>query len=120
MSQAKVDKYKQDKKNRKKIMAKQKRNQFLGSALFTVVILAFVFYLGFSIYDSKFKDDNKSTEPVTYSLSEEEVSSVWTAATTEEETTTPAGETTDKDENSNSETKAEENSEEKPSDEEAE
>lgn len=88
MSQAKVDKYKQDKKNRKKIMAKQKRQRFLGNCAFAVVILAFVGYLGYSVYDGKFKkDDNKETEAATYSLSEEEVSSVWSLATSEEETT---------------------------------
>ena len=88
MSQAKVDKYKQDKKNRKKIMAKQKRQRVLGSCAFAVVILAFVGYLGYSVYDGQFKkDDNKETEVATYSLSEEEVSSVWSLATSEEETT---------------------------------
>lgn len=88
MSQAKVDKYKQEKKNRKRIIAKQKRDRFFGSCAFAVVILAFVGYIGYSVYDSQFKKDTANeTEVATYSLSEEEVSSVWSLATSEEETT---------------------------------
>ena len=46
MSQAKVDKYKEDKKNRKKIMAKEKRTRtiwlIVGIVVLVVVILVIV------------------------------------------------------------------------------
>ena len=50
MSQAKVDARKQNKKNRKKIMAREKRIQTLERLVFSLVILAFCFGLGWSIY----------------------------------------------------------------------
>ena len=94
MSQAKVDKYKKDKANRKKIIAKQKRIAALQQFAFAVVSLALVAFIVASAYFKWFKDDKTSTEPVTYALSEEEVSSVWTAyADAEEESTTEADET---------------------------
>ena len=55
MSQAKVDKYKEYKKNRKAIIAKEKRNKKLISVAITIVItvaaLALVFMIGFMIND---------------------------------------------------------------------
>lgn len=55
MSQAKVDKYKEYKKNRKQILAKEKRNKKLISVAITIVItvaaLALVFMIGFMIND---------------------------------------------------------------------
>ncbi|MBR5349498.1 MAG: hypothetical protein IK125_09790, partial [Lachnospiraceae bacterium] len=54
MSQAKVDKYKEYKKNRKQIIAKQKRHKKLAEIAFTGIItiasLALVFMIGFMIY----------------------------------------------------------------------
>ena len=52
MSQAKVDKYKEDKKNRKKIMAKEKRQWFLTQAALTVAGLAIVAWIGISAYQA--------------------------------------------------------------------
>lgn len=89
MSQAKVDKYKKDKANRKKIIAKQKRTAALQKFAFAVVSLALVAFIVASAYFKWFKDDKTSNEPVTYALSAEEVSSVWTAyANAEEESST--------------------------------
>ena len=52
MSQAKVDRYKEEKKNRKQIMAKEKREwamlKFCGGVL-AVVIVA---WIGFSVYQT--------------------------------------------------------------------
>lgn len=111
MSQAKVDKYKKDKANRKKIIAKQKRVAALQKFAFAVVSLALVAFIVASAYFKWFKDDKESTtENVTYALSEEEVSSVWNEVTDAEETTTAAEESTD--ETSDSETSTENNSEE--------
>lgn len=62
MSQAKVDKYKQDKANRQKIMKKQKlmhRFEMTGIALVTVLLVG---WIGFSIYDkASSNDDSKET-----------------------------------------------------------
>ncbi len=91
MSQAKVDKYKKDKANRKKIMAKQKRQAFLRSSILILVVIAFVGFFGYSVYKEYiYKEPVKTEEPTTYVLSEEEVSSVWAATENEDETTTTA------------------------------
>ena len=49
MSQAKVDRYKEEKKNRKQTIKKEKRNRVLGRTL-GVVIAAIVCWIGFSGY----------------------------------------------------------------------
>ena len=51
MSQAKVDKYKQEKANRKQILAKEKRNRALTKAGLTVLGLALVAWIGISAVD---------------------------------------------------------------------
>lgn len=50
MSQAKVDARKQNKKNRKKIMAKEKRVRTLERFVLYLVAIAFIGGLGWSIY----------------------------------------------------------------------
>ena len=52
MSQAKVDKYKEDKKNRKKIMAREKRQWMLTQAGLTVAGLAIVAWVGIGAYQA--------------------------------------------------------------------
>lgn len=96
MSQEKVDKYKKEKANRKKIIAKQKRIAFLEKSVFALVVIAFVAFIGGSVY-FKWFDKKKDTvaEAATYSLSEEEISSVWAAhENPEEETTSPIEDST--------------------------
>ena len=51
MSQEKVDRYKQEKANRKKIMRKQKTMNIVRKAVLTVAALALVAWLGYSAYD---------------------------------------------------------------------
>ena len=51
MSQKKVDRYKQEKANRKKIMRKQKMMNIARKTVLTVVALALVAWLGYSAYD---------------------------------------------------------------------
>lgn len=56
MSQAKVDRYKEEKKNRKEIMAREKRKQKAGMAaavLVGVAILGWAGVSGYQIYESK-------------------------------------------------------------------
>ncbi|MBO4835057.1 MAG: hypothetical protein J5483_03005 [Lachnospiraceae bacterium] len=49
MSQAKVDKYKEDKKNRKKIMAKEKTTRIIWTVVGIVVLVAVILVIVLSI-----------------------------------------------------------------------
>lgn len=51
MSQAKVDRYKEDKKNRKEIMAKEKRQRTLVSLAAGVIAVALIAWAGVSGYN---------------------------------------------------------------------
>lgn len=62
MSQAKVDQYKKEKANRKEIMAKQKRNRFIGKICGTVVGCALVLWIGISTVD--FIIENRPVETI--------------------------------------------------------
>lgn len=93
MSQEKVDKYKRDKANRKKIIAKQKRQEFFAKFIAGIVTVAFIGFIVVSAYFKWFDKKGETTaEAATYSLSEEEISKVWEAYTEEPEST--EGETT--------------------------
>ena len=86
MSQEKVDKYKKEKANRKKIIARQKRHEFFARLAVGVVTIAFFGFIIVSAYFKWFdKKDETTAEAATYSLSEEEISSVWEAYTEEPE-----------------------------------
>lgn len=50
MSQAKVDRYKEEKKNRKQTIKKEKRNRVLGRTLGVIIAAAIVCWIGFSGY----------------------------------------------------------------------
>jgi cytoskeletal protein RodZ len=50
MSQEKVNKYKEEKANRKETMKKEKRNKILLSVLGIAVAAALVFWIGHSVY----------------------------------------------------------------------
>ncbi|MCR5468835.1 MAG: hypothetical protein K6F37_07740 [Lachnospiraceae bacterium] len=71
MSQAKVDKYKQEKANRAQIMAREKRNRFLtrlaGLAV-VVAVVAWAGYSGYSTYMNNYTPDK--TEITTDALDE--------------------------------------------------
>lgn len=51
MSQEKVDRYKQEKANRKQIMRKQKVMNFVRKGVLALVALALIGWLGYSAYD---------------------------------------------------------------------
>lgn len=51
MSQAKVDRYKEEKKNRKETMAKEKRQRVLGVLAGGVVVVALLGWIGVSGYN---------------------------------------------------------------------
>lgn len=52
MSQAKVDKYKEEKYNRKQIIQKQKRNRLIAQVVGVIVCIAIVGWIGYSAYGS--------------------------------------------------------------------
>lgn len=62
MSQAKVDRYKEEKANRKQIMAKEKRKKILSILCGWVIAIAIVGWAGYSIYSSYEK--SKPTETI--------------------------------------------------------
>ena len=127
MSQEKVDKYKKDKANRKKIIAKQKRQEFFEKSVITLIGVALVAFIVVSAYFKWFhKEKATVAEAATYSLSEEEISSVWYAYEnpTEEETTaddgaseeeTVADDSENTDDSENEDSESEDNSENKDS-----
>ena len=51
MSQEKVDRYKQDKANRKQIMRKQRITNFVRKGVLALVALSLIGWLGYSAYD---------------------------------------------------------------------
>lgn len=52
MSQAKVEQYKKDKANRKKIMAKEKAKRIAGRTCAWVILLAIVGWAGYEYYEA--------------------------------------------------------------------
>lgn len=65
MSQAKVDRYKKEKANRKKIMKKEKRLLFLEKAAGCLLGAAIIFWAGYSIYDYSQNAGSETTETIT-------------------------------------------------------
>lgn len=61
MSQAKVDRYKQEKANRKKIMKQEKIKKAIASAAGTVVCIAVLGWIGYSAYG--FYHSQKAANP---------------------------------------------------------
>lgn len=111
MSQAKVDKYKQEKANRKKIMKKEKRQHVLRVLLGCLVGLALVGFLVWTVVD-KYNEKNNETQQIT--LSEEEMSKL-----IEQLNSTTTGSEKDTSKNDSTEKNSEKESTEKTSDDEA-
>ena len=63
MSQEKVDRYKEQKRNRKAIHAKKKRNTLITRVCASLVALALTAWLGYSVVDSFERKQNSG--PVT-------------------------------------------------------
>lgn len=66
MSQKKVEEYKKEKANRKKNMKKQKMKNNLERTAITVVALALVGWLGFSVYDKHESGKERPVAEVNY------------------------------------------------------
>ena len=66
MSQAKVDQYKKDKRNRKQIMAKEKREWFFTQAVIGVAIVAWIGVSAYNVITAP--KDTGTTETVEYTV----------------------------------------------------
>lgn len=67
MSQAKVDKYKEEKKNRKNLMRKEKIQRYLRRGAACIVVIALVVMAGFSVYNIYESKQPKQKVTVDYS-----------------------------------------------------
>ena len=107
MSQAKVDKYKDQKKNRDKIMKREKRERILAEVIVSVVVVALIGWAGYSFYQN-----HKPTVVNTYTVDGTALTDYMSElnAETETETTAETEESTDAAE-SESETASEETTE---------
>ena len=105
MSQAKVDKYKQEKANRKKEVAKQRRNRKIKYVAGVLVGILFLVWIGYSVFkeiETAKQDESKSiAASIAYEEWLEEYSKHLATSTAKENTsskedasTTKAGETT--------------------------
>ncbi len=69
MSQAKVDRYKEEKKNRAKIIKREKREWAATKAGLSLVALALVAWIGFSVYTGvNSTSDDTVVEKDTYTV----------------------------------------------------
>ncbi len=68
MSQEKVNRYKEEKANRKELLAKEKKKQAMMKAGAGVVVLALVCWLGYSVYDMANRPDTSTIEMDTSAL----------------------------------------------------
>lgn len=76
MSQAKVDRYKEQKANRKEIMKKAKRRALIGKCAGAIVGLAVVVWVGYSGYDKFIVNAPKKSITVDYSAMEDYLESL--------------------------------------------
>ena len=66
MSQAKVDRYKKEKENRKKLMRKQKMMGIVRKGVVAVIAVALIGWLGDSAYDMHESNKERSVTEVNY------------------------------------------------------
>lgn len=70
MSQEKVNRYKEEKANRKQILAKEKRHKLYTKIGGGVIVLALVCWLGYSVYDMATRPDTSEVTINTTALDE--------------------------------------------------
>ena len=70
MSQAKVDRYKEEKRNVKKIMAKERRNWMITKIILIIIASAVIGWIGVSLYQAITAPSttNTSVQSVTYTI----------------------------------------------------
>lgn len=74
MSQAKVDRYKEQKKNRKQIMKREKIENTIRKCVVVAVAIVLVGWIGYSAYGSYTSNQPKQTAEVDYTA----LSDLWT------------------------------------------
>lgn len=86
MSQAKVDRYKQEKANRKKIMRREKIKHSIATVCGTVVCIAVIGWVGYSAYGYFRSQDEKTPTQTEVDLSalDDYMSSLQTTDSAEE------------------------------------
>lgn len=85
MSQEKVDRYKQEKANRKQIMRKQKAINFVRKGVLALVALALIGWLGYSAYDMYESGKERVVAEVNYDSITDYLNNLSTASDTEAE-----------------------------------
>lgn len=85
MSQEKVDRYKQEKANRKQIMRKQKVMNFARKGVLALVALALIGWLGYSAYDMYESGRERVVAEVNYDSITDYLNNLSTASDTEAE-----------------------------------
>ncbi len=68
MSQAKVDRYKEEKRNRAQIIKKEKQKMMAMKAGVSLVALVMVAWVGFSVYRTLNPEDTTTVEKPTYTV----------------------------------------------------
>lgn len=86
MSQEKVNRYKAEKANRKAILKKEKRKKIITRVVGTLVCVAIVGWIGFSIYDSAEKKAAASQTEVNLNAVTDYLSGLSAAEAAEEDT----------------------------------
>lgn len=76
MSQAKVDKYKEQKANRKEIMKKEKRHNQIVKASAAVIGVVMIGWVGFSAYDAYQSAQPRETVEIDYTAFETYLNSI--------------------------------------------
>jgi len=71
MSQAKVDRYKENKANRKQIIQKQKRMRFVRKGVVAVLFCALVGWIGYSAHDTWQENRPRRTTEVNFDAIDE-------------------------------------------------
>ncbi|MDY3249001.1 MAG: hypothetical protein SOX32_01480 [Candidatus Choladocola sp.] len=85
MSQAKVDRYKEEKRNREKIIKKQKREWMATKAGLSLVALVMVVWVGFSVYQGFQSSDDTAAEVPTYTVDTSALTDYMSSLTAEAE-----------------------------------
>lgn len=86
MSQAKVDRYKEEKANRKKIMKKEKIKRTVTAVCSTVVCIAVIGWVGYSAYGyfQSSKEENPTKTEIDLSALSDYMSTLYADDTAEE------------------------------------
>jgi len=76
MSQEKVDKYKEQKANRKQIIKKEKRKRLIGSCVATLIGLAVIGWIGYSAFGKYQSTQPRQVADVDYTAVSEYIQSL--------------------------------------------